>query len=124
MGPRTPRRADGHQGAAGHGNARVNRGEKQSPLTSVQAMVVDEQTRPTWSNTAPVKPVVNRTGVRNPTECGKHVVWHVAATNPRWHRCACQNTGPLTFRPTTQWLTGLTSPELLYFESKWDSLIP
>ena len=36
----------------------------------------------------------------------------VAVPNPRWHRCRCQTTGPLTFRPTAQWLTGHTSPEL------------
>ena len=48
----------------------------------------------------------------------------VAVPNPRWHRCACQTAGPQTFRPTTQWLTGHTSPELLYLETKWASLIP
>jgi hypothetical protein len=40
----------------------------------------------------------------------------VAVLNPRWHRCACQESGPLTFRPTAQWLTGHTSPDLLYLE--------
>src|SRR5712691_6746833 len=48
----------------------------------------------------------------------------VAVPNPRWHRCACQNTGPHTFRPTARWLTSHTSPELLYLETKWASLIP
>ena len=47
-----------------------------------------------------------------------------AVPNPRWHRCTCQKTGPYTFRPTAQWLTGHTSPELLYLETKWASLIP
>lgn len=42
----------------------------------------------------------------------------VAVPNPRWHRCACQTTGPQTFRPIAQWLTGHTSPELLYLETK------
>lgn len=53
----------------------------------------------------------------------KTVFGPVAVPNPRWHRCPCQTTGPLTFRPTTQWLTGHTSPELLYLETKWASLI-
>ncbi len=48
----------------------------------------------------------------------------VAIPNPRWHRCPCQDKGPRTFRPTTQWLHGHTSPELLYVETKWASLIP
>ncbi len=36
----------------------------------------------------------------------------VAVPNPRWSRCACQTNGPNTFRPTSAWLTGHTSPEL------------
>ena len=48
----------------------------------------------------------------------------VAVPHPRWHRCACQTEGPKTFRPTAVWLRGRTSPELLYLETKWGSLIP
>jgi hypothetical protein len=48
----------------------------------------------------------------------------VAVPNPRWNRCACQTDGPNTFRPTSAWLTGHTSPELLYLETRWASLIP
>jgi len=35
-----------------------------------------------------------------------------------------QSIGPSTFRPMTSWLAGQTSPELLYLETKWASLIP
>jgi len=38
--------------------------------------------------------------------------------------CACQTEGPLTFRPMRTWLNGQTSPEMLYLETKWASLIP
>jgi hypothetical protein len=48
----------------------------------------------------------------------------VAVPNPRWERCACQTEGPKTFRPTAMWLKGRTSPERLYLETKWGSLIP
>ena len=48
----------------------------------------------------------------------------VAVPHPRWHRCECQTEGPKTFRPTAVWLRGRTSPELLYLETKWGSLIP
>lgn len=48
----------------------------------------------------------------------------VAVPNPRWSRCACQTNGPNTFRPTSAWLTRHTSPELLYLETRWASLIP
>jgi hypothetical protein len=44
--------------------------------------------------------------------------------NPRWHRYSCRTDGPKTFRPTAAWLKGRTSPELLYLETKWSSLIP
>ena len=44
--------------------------------------------------------------------------------NPRWNRCACRTDGPKTFRPTRTWLNGQTSPEMLYLETKWASLIP
>jgi hypothetical protein len=48
----------------------------------------------------------------------------VGVPNPRWERCPCQPKGPKTFRPTATWLQGRTSPERLYLESKWGSLIP
>jgi hypothetical protein len=48
----------------------------------------------------------------------------VPVSNPRWQRCACQTEGPKTFRPTAAWLKGRTSPERLYLETKWSSLIP
>jgi hypothetical protein len=54
----------------------------------------------------------------------KTVFGTVEVPNPRWHRCSCQPIGPSTFRPTTRWLSGQTSPELLYLETKWASLIP
>jgi hypothetical protein len=61
-------------------------------------------------------------------QAGTHMVntvfGSVAVPNPRWHRCACQSEGPQTFRPMAAWLTGRTSPELLYLEAKWGSLIP
>jgi hypothetical protein len=48
----------------------------------------------------------------------------VAVPNPRWERCPCQTEGPKTFWPTAAWLKGRTSPERLYLETKWGSLIP
>ena len=48
----------------------------------------------------------------------------VEIANPRWERCACQEHGPKTFRPAAGWLRGRTSPELLYLETKWASILP
>jgi hypothetical protein len=52
------------------------------------------------------------------------VFGRVEVPNPRWNRCACQAEGPHTFRPMRTWLNGQTSPEMLYLETKWASLIP
>src|SRR5450755_1558099 len=55
----------------------------------------------------------------------KTVFGPVEVPNPRWSRCACQSEGPRTFRPAAAWLQGeRSSPELLYLETKWASLIP
>jgi len=48
----------------------------------------------------------------------------VKVADPRWNRCRCQPSGAKTFRPTVSWLQAQTSPELLYLETKWASLIP
>jgi len=48
----------------------------------------------------------------------------VKIPNPRWERCTCQKQGAKTFRPTARWIKGRTSPERLYLETKWGSLIP
>jgi hypothetical protein len=52
------------------------------------------------------------------------VFGRVEVPNPRWKRCGCQTEGPKTFRPMRTWLNGRTSPEMLYLETKWASLIP
>jgi hypothetical protein len=61
-------------------------------------------------------------------ETGTHTVntvfGPVPLPNPRWYSCSCQTEGTKTFWPTSAWLKGRTSPELLYLETKWGSLIP
>ena len=54
----------------------------------------------------------------------KTVFGQVNVPNPRWNRCVCETQGSRTFRPAKAWLVGRTSPELLYLETKWASLIP
>ncbi len=54
----------------------------------------------------------------------KTVFGQVEVSNPRWNRCVCETGGPKTFRPAKEWLHGRTSPELLYLETKWASLLP
>ena len=62
-------------------------------------------------------------------EAGTHTVktvfGAVEVPNPRWERCPCRTEGPRTFRPSAAWLQGArTSPEMIYLETKWASLIP
>jgi hypothetical protein len=48
----------------------------------------------------------------------------VNMANPRWNRCPCQAGGSKTFRPMRARLQGRVSPEMVYLETKWASLIP
>ena len=94
-------------------------------LETVQAYVVEQQAAAHLEHERPCatcgKPHLNK----EPRASTVNTVFGpVAVPNPRWHRCPCQKTGPKTFRPTARWLTGHTSPELLYIETKWASQLP
>jgi hypothetical protein len=43
--------------------------------------------------------------------------------SPRLRRCPCQHTGPGSTSPLVDLLAERTTPELLYLESKWASLV-
>ncbi len=47
----------------------------------------------------------------------------VLLTSPRLYQCRCQPHTTITFRPLTELLTTSTTPELLFLETKWASLI-
>src|SRR5713101_3463600 len=47
----------------------------------------------------------------------------VLLTNPRLYHCRCQTHPTTTFRPLTELLSASTTPELLFLETKWASLI-
>jgi len=47
----------------------------------------------------------------------------VRLPNPRWHHCPCRPQPTKTFRPMAALLTETTSPELLFLETKWASLV-
>ena len=47
----------------------------------------------------------------------------VLLTNPRLYHCRCQVHPTTTFRPLTELLSASTTPELLFMETKWASLI-
>ena len=47
----------------------------------------------------------------------------VHLSNPRWHQCPCRPQPTRTFRPLASLQIEPTSPELLYLETKWASLV-
>ena len=47
----------------------------------------------------------------------------VALDSPRLRRCRCSRGEPATFSPLTELLAEHTSPELLYLQTKWSSLV-
>jgi hypothetical protein len=47
----------------------------------------------------------------------------VLLTSPRLYHCRCQTRAITTFRPLTELLSASTTPELLFLETKWASLI-
>jgi hypothetical protein len=94
-------------------------------LANVQTVVVQEQATTYLAQQRACTTCGKLHRSKEPRQSTVNTVFGpVSVPNPRWHRCACQKTEPLTFRPTAQWLTGHTSPELLYLETKWASLIP
>jgi len=100
--------------------------EGKTMLHGVQAFVATQQTLADLNR----RRVCPACGQRyHSKDAGTHTIktvfGPVEAPNPRWERCACQTEGPRTFRPAAAWLQGArSSPELLYLETKWASLIP
>ena len=99
--------------------------EGKTLLTGVQDFVVAQQARPYLDR----QQTCPQCGQRHTSkDIGntpvKTVFGPVQVPNPRWHRCSCQTDGPRTFRPMRAWLQGRTTPEMLYLETRWASLIP
>ena len=103
----------------------LNLGESKTLLDSVQDIVVAQQVAENLEE----RRRCSHCGERYANNCGgtkevKTLFGRVKVANPRWNQCRCQPSGTKTFRPTLSWLQGQTSPELLYLETKWASLIP
>lgn len=47
----------------------------------------------------------------------------VNLSSPRLFYCQCHNSKIKTFSPLSNWLSDKNSPELLYIETKWASLV-
>jgi hypothetical protein len=103
----------------------LNLSESKEMLEGVQEFMVAQQAA---EDLARRRRCVNcgerHTGKGGGTMEVKTLFGAVEVASPRWNRCRCQDSGPRTFRPAATWLRGQTSPELLYLETKWASLIP
>src|SRR5260221_14628247 len=103
----------------------MNLTEGKALLAGVQDFVVAQQAREDLERRAAC-PHCGRphTSKESRNTAVKTIFGPVRVPNPRWNRCACQTLGPKTFRPMRTWLNGQTSPEMLYLETNWASLIP
>ena len=103
----------------------VNLTEGKALLAGVQDFVVAQQAREELEQRRACPRCRRRYTTKDSGSTPVSTVFgRVEVPNPRWNRCACQTEGPQTFRPMRTWLNGQTSPEMLYLETKWASLIP
>src|SRR6202140_3561889 len=103
----------------------VNLTEGKALLASVQDFVVSHQAREELDQRRACPRCRRRYTTKGSGSTPVSTVFgRVEVPNPRWNRCGCQTEGPRTFRPMRTWLNGQTSPEMLYLETKWASLIP
>jgi hypothetical protein len=100
-------------------------GEGKAMLSGVQDVVIAQQAREYLEQQRACPDCGRRhTSKDAGTTAVKTVFGSVPVANPRWNCCSCQSAGPQTFRPMRKWLKERTSPEMMYLETKWGSLIP
>jgi hypothetical protein len=103
----------------------VNLTEGKALLAGVQDFVVSQQAREELEQRRTCPRCRRRYTTKDSGSTTVSTVFgRVEVPNPRWNRCGCRTEGPRTFRPMRTWLNGQTSPEMLYLETKWASLIP
>jgi hypothetical protein len=103
----------------------MNLTESKALLAGVQDFVVAQQSREELEQRRACPHCRRRYTTKDSGSIPVSTVFgRVKVLNPRWNRCGCQTEGPQTFRPMRSWLNGQTSPEMLYLETKWASLIP
>ena len=103
----------------------MNLTESKALLAAVQDFVVAQQAREELEQRRACPRCRRRYTTKDSGSTSVSTVFgRVEVPNPRWNRCGCQTEGPQTFRPMRTWLNGQTSPEMLYLETKWASLIP
>jgi hypothetical protein len=102
----------------------MNLNEGKAVLEGLQKLVVSQQVHEYLEQHRNCPCGKRRTSKDAGSTPVKTVFGQIEVPNPRWNRCACEGTVPKTFRPIKAWLQGRTSPELVYLETKWASLLP
>ena len=98
--------------------------ESKSILENIQDFVIDKQVMEDLDRRRTCPVCQERfTSKGQGTTPVKTIFGVVQIPNPRWNSCSCKNSQK-TFRPVSSWLQGGRTPELLYLETKWSSLIP
>lgn len=98
--------------------------EAKSLLTRLQAQVVQQQLAAylTTVKTCPECGHAFRHKDRHPIVF-RTLFGNLKVQSPRWFQCSCQSHKTRTFTPLAALLTEHSSPERLYLETKWASLI-
>ncbi len=98
--------------------------ENKQILQAVQALVVGQQVANELLKLRPCPLCGLRRRLKEQGIAPFHTLFGVVEVpNPRWEQCDCQPQPTKTLRPLSQLLTERTSPELLYLEMKWATLV-
>jgi hypothetical protein len=113
-----------HNGITRLGSKGLDSGGRQSDPQGHSQIVVQEQIS---SGVAPCRPCPDCGQSRRST--GSHdlslrtVFGHLTVKSPRLHQCDCGSHDTSTFSPLAELLPDHTTPELLFLETKWASLM-
>ncbi|OLV15813.1 hypothetical protein BOO71_0013738 [Deinococcus marmoris] len=97
--------------------------EGKTVLNALQAVLVEQQISQQLEGVRPCP----ECGIQRRTKGHHHVLLHtvygdIPVNSPRWWRCACDVQGG-TFSPLSSLMPENTTPELLFLQTKWASMV-
>jgi hypothetical protein len=99
--------------------------EAKQLLTTLQHHLVEQQVSAFVETHAQCAHCGKALGVKgHDTRTLRTLFGTVTLTSPRLYHCCCQPRQTATFRPLNALLTDAVTPELLFMETKWASLVP
>src|SRR5215216_1432924 len=98
--------------------------ESKHLLQELQGVMIDQQVSAYLAEQRACPECGTQRRLKEQATAPFHTLFGVALVpNPRWEQCDCQPQPTKTLRPLSQLLPERTSPELLYLETKWASLV-